>query len=682
MNPDTGMPRLEAIAHENKTQPFQFRTGVPQSSFQDTEDMASVTSKESSSMGLATTGVSTGSNGLPTSPSRDSDRLTTPAEKAKSREYAFLDSSPNSYDSNPLSDVPVDRIDSHIMDPPKVNLAGKGKSLLHDLFFNATDAWLNSQSSGSSGKPSPPKEEPTYGLAAERTPSQSVEKIISVDGPPEEPYHDNGNDDDHVWTPASHQAVGPIKNISLDNDTEVYDSDEESAEETAGQDEPGYLMEELDVSGAALSVNQPPTVVVSASFDSYDTEVYDSDEESAEETAGQDEPGNLMEELDVSGAALSVNQPSTVVVSASFDSHDKEVYDSDEESVEETAGQDEPGNLMEELDVSGAALSANQPSTVVVSASFDSHETMISTENPPEALTLNTGPVKTAPAEDALASYTAPLKEDSIRSTPVHRSIDSMGSFDSLGTSESKDSVLSIDWRKHFDRIKKDHEASWAMQSASSSSSSSMEDLIDVYVHDKTYAWVPAKVLEYRNDCALVAVMLPGEWDGSTMLNEKEESRRLSVYIHPSMKGVPKDDILSFAAEYQIPQSILRKVLYKDYIDGELPKQNLDGQGKRDMADLIHLHSAAILYNLKERHYMQTPYTRVGDIVVAMNPCTWIDDLYSTKTRDLYAQNLIWEGKDFVTSLVSLCSVTTVSSPSSFILTRSLFVLQLIKKMK
>ena len=262
--------------------------------------------------------------------------------------------------------------------------------------------------------------------------------------------------------------------------------------------------------------------------------------------------------------------------------------------------------------------------------------------------------VKTA-STDSIASYTTSLKEDSTPSKLIDRSIDSRGSFDSLGTIESKDSGHSIDLRKHFDKVKKNSQASWAIDSASSSSGSSLEDLIDVYVHDKAYAWVPAKVLEHRNDYALVAVMLLGEWDGSTILSDKEESRRLSTNIHPSMKGVPEDDILGFAAEYQIPQSILRKVRYKDYIDGQLPEQNLDGHGKRDMADLINLHSAAILYNLKERHYMHKPYTRVGDIVVAMNPCTWIDDLYSAKTRDFYAKNLIWEGKDFVMSLLPLC---------------------------
>lgn len=61
-----------------------------------------------------------------------------------------------------------------------------------------------------------------------------------------------------------------------------------------------------------------------------------------------------------------------------------------------------------------------------------------------------------------------------------------------------------------------------------------------------------------------------------------------------------------------------------DYPNNELPVQNvfsaLDTVGKNDMADLTHLHEAAILYNLKARHREGNPYTRVGDIMVALNP--------------------------------------------------------------
>lgn len=65
------------------------------------------------------------------------------------------------------------------------------------------------------------------------------------------------------------------------------------------------------------------------------------------------------------------------------------------------------------------------------------------------------------------------------------------------------------------------------------------------------------------------------------------------------------------------------------------------------MADLHFLHEAAILYNLKQRHAQNLPYTRVGDIIVAVNPFQWIDGLYSSEKQSLYAQHLIWDAKDF-----------------------------------
>ena len=68
----------------------------------------------------------------------------------------------------------------------------------------------------------------------------------------------------------------------------------------------------------------------------------------------------------------------------------------------------------------------------------------------------------------------------------------------------------------------------------------------------------------------------------------------------------------------------VRTVRLSDYPNAELPLQNVDGSGrllgKSDMADLPSLHEAAVLYNLKDRHGRGVPYTRVGDIVVAMNP--------------------------------------------------------------
>jgi myosin heavy subunit len=119
-------------------------------------------------------------------------------------------------------------------------------------------------------------------------------------------------------------------------------------------------------------------------------------------------------------------------------------------------------------------------------------------------------------------------------------------------------------------------------------------------------------------------------------------------------------------------KGVTRTVHLKHYAHGALPLQNVErkcrGQMKvmtsifsgqhssslpcpqivnaRDMADLAYLHEAAILYNLKLRHADKLPYTRVGDIVVAVNPFQWINGLYSSRKQALYASHLIWNVKD------------------------------------
>ena len=56
-----------------------------------------------------------------------------------------------------------------------------------------------------------------------------------------------------------------------------------------------------------------------------------------------------------------------------------------------------------------------------------------------------------------------------------------------------------------------------------------------------------------------------------------------------------------------------------------------------------HVPQAAILYNLKLRHYNEKPYTRTGDIVIAVNPYQWYHDLYTEKKRTYYSNRLVWD---------------------------------------
>ena len=102
-------------------------------------------------------------------------------------------------------------------------------------------------------------------------------------------------------------------------------------------------------------------------------------------------------------------------------------------------------------------------------------------------------------------------------------------------------------------------------------------------------------------------------------------------------------------------------IVLQDYPNGLLPIQNIERQSRRlsrsvnkndntsdllidarDMADLPFLHEAAVLYNIKLRNKKMMPYTRVGDIMVAVNPFLWIEGLYSDENQALYARYLIW----------------------------------------
>jgi myosin heavy subunit len=51
---------------------------------------------------------------------------------------------------------------------------------------------------------------------------------------------------------------------------------------------------------------------------------------------------------------------------------------------------------------------------------------------------------------------------------------------------------------------------------------------------------------------------------------------------------------------------------------------------------------AAILYNIKKRHIDGKPYTRTGDIMIAVNPFQWLAHLSTEKKRSYYSNRLVW----------------------------------------
>eukprot|EP00934_Nitzschia_sp_Nitz4_P005747 Nitzschia sp. Nitz4//scaffold16_size188269//162762//166590//NITZ4_001815-RA/size188269-processed-gene-0.28-mRNA-1//1//CDS//3329538589//5737//frame0 len=135
-----------------------------------------------------------------------------------------------------------------------------------------------------------------------------------------------------------------------------------------------------------------------------------------------------------------------------------------------------------------------------------------------------------------------------------------------------------------------------------------------VYVQDKDYAWLPALLVEQTKDKARVSV---ATYDRELDIQGGYDSGR---------------------------RTETRTVDLKDYPNKALPLQNvIDGRVKQrpDMTELRFLHEAAILFNLKERLSMGEPYTRTGDIVIAVNPFEWLP-LYTDKIQQNYSRNLIW----------------------------------------
>ncbi|GKY99340.1 hypothetical protein MPSEU_000889000 [Mayamaea pseudoterrestris] len=147
-----------------------------------------------------------------------------------------------------------------------------------------------------------------------------------------------------------------------------------------------------------------------------------------------------------------------------------------------------------------------------------------------------------------------------------------------------------------------------------------MMDLVEkdqqlkVFVKDPTFSWLPATIIETDGaDRVNVQIQLPLDWNKTTMATKKTAA-------------VDK-------TEWWVDLN--------DYHNHQLPLQN--SKSVRDIAELAHLHEAAILYQIKARHALQKPYTRVGEIIIAVNPCQWIDGLYSQDLQRLYAKHFVWQ---------------------------------------
>ena len=135
-----------------------------------------------------------------------------------------------------------------------------------------------------------------------------------------------------------------------------------------------------------------------------------------------------------------------------------------------------------------------------------------------------------------------------------------------------------------------------------------------VFVHDDKFVWIPGIIVEFaeNKESAKVKIQLPCNWKATTFTKETTTG---------SVDGEKWVDLSTYP-KHKLP-------LRSDQLVG-------------DMASLPHLHEASILYQVKGRHAINKPYTRVGDIIVAVNPCQWIKELYTPENQREYALKLVW----------------------------------------
>ena len=151
-----------------------------------------------------------------------------------------------------------------------------------------------------------------------------------------------------------------------------------------------------------------------------------------------------------------------------------------------------------------------------------------------------------------------------------------------------------------------------------------------VYIKSEEHGWLPAKLVSHH------AADGDGSSGGGGTVTVSVRKYADQNHIQSDGDGPGKTEQIT--------------IDLSDYDGRVLPLQNVHEDGTLrmvpDMVDLPFLHEAAILYNLKARHVAATPYTRTGDIVIAVNPYQWIGGLYSAERMGRYADALVWARRD------------------------------------
>ncbi|CAB9520505.1 Unconventional myosin [Seminavis robusta] len=145
-----------------------------------------------------------------------------------------------------------------------------------------------------------------------------------------------------------------------------------------------------------------------------------------------------------------------------------------------------------------------------------------------------------------------------------------------------------------------------------------------VYVRSEDHGWVPGRVIRIHKEEAEVEID-----------KFEDEQAMLSCTTSAADGDASGNKKETYSVDLQ------------SYTGGVLPLQNTDDRGLlmdyEDMVDMPYLHEASILYNLKQRHLEEKPYTRSGDVVIAINPYQWYHHLYQPDQQFYYANKLLWD---------------------------------------
>jgi myosin heavy subunit len=138
-----------------------------------------------------------------------------------------------------------------------------------------------------------------------------------------------------------------------------------------------------------------------------------------------------------------------------------------------------------------------------------------------------------------------------------------------------------------------------------------------LYVRDEEYGWLPASFLE-RGDESLpdrikVQVGLPRDWLDTTVSTSKDYS-----LLNKCKRWVAKDDVVV------------------------VPSTSRTCEQVRDVLCMDELHEASLLYLLKQRHGKKRYYTRMGSILLSLNPLQDADN--SLELQRTYAKSFVWQG--------------------------------------